>query len=159
MLQAKRQRKKAPADNRRPAEKSAPIKNRPAVDYEVLARFRFQLREFLAFSEAAALEAGLTPQQHQALLAIKGFQRSDAVSVGDLARFLFIKSHTAGELVNRMTRLGLLSRTVDDSDGRRVLLRLTRKGEQHLRQLSEAHLAELQSASVTLSEILKSFRV
>ena len=102
-----------------PARRRAP----PAsVDYQALARFRYQLRLFLAFSETAARKAGLTPQQHQALLAIKGFAGPAPASVGDIARFLLIRHHTAVELVNRMVKLGLLSRLVDSEDGRRVLV-------------------------------------
>jgi DNA-binding MarR family transcriptional regulator len=126
-----------------------------AVDYGALAQFRYQLRKFLAFSEAAAEKAGLTPQQHQALLAIKGFSTSQPVSVGDLAGFLLIRHHTAVELVDRMTKLGLLSRMVDDDDGRRILVKLTRKGEQKLRMLSKSHFEELRSASPALTKIFE----
>jgi DNA-binding MarR family transcriptional regulator len=128
------------------------------VDYGTLAEFRYQLRKFLAFSEAAAQKAGLTPQQHQALLAIKGFSSPEPISVGDLARFLLIRHHTAVELMDRMTKLGLLSRIVDVEDGRRVLLKLTRKGEQKLRTLSKIHFEELGSASPALTRILRSFQ-
>ena len=92
-----------------------------SVDYEALARFRYELRKFQAFSKMAADKTGLTPQQHQALLSIRGFSNRDPVSVGDLAEFLLIRHHTAVELVDRMTKLGLLSRIVDETDGRRVL--------------------------------------
>jgi DNA-binding MarR family transcriptional regulator len=129
-----------------------------SVDYGTLAEFRYQLRKFLAFSEAAAQKAGLTPQQHQALLAIKGFSSPTPISVGDLARFLLIRHHTAVELMDRMTKLGLLSRAVDTDDGRRVLVKLTRKGEQKLRTLSKIHFEELRSASPALTGILKSFQ-
>jgi DNA-binding MarR family transcriptional regulator len=129
-----------------------------AVDYAALAEFRYQLRKFLAFSEAAARKAGLTPQQHQALLAIKGFSSPESISVGDLARFLLIRHHTAVELMDRMTKLGLLSRIVDDDDGRRVLVKLTRQGEQKLRTLSKIHFEELASASPALTRILRSFQ-
>jgi DNA-binding MarR family transcriptional regulator len=128
------------------------------VDYGTLAQFRYQLRKFLAFSERAAQESGLTPQQHQALLAIKGFSNSEPISVGDLARFLLIRHHTAVELMDRMTKLGLLSRIIDADDGRRVLVKLTRKGEQKLRTLSKIHFEELRSASPALTGILKSFQ-
>src|SRR3954466_5624406 len=130
----------------------------PAVDYGTLAEFRFQLRKFLAFSETAAQKAGLTPQQHQALLAIKGFSAPEPTSVGDLARILLIRHHTAVELMDRMTKLGLLSRIVDAEDGRRVLVKLTRKGEQKLRTLSNIHFEELGSASPALTRILKAFQ-
>src|SRR4051812_17609287 len=130
-----------------------------AVDYGALAEFRYQLRKFLAFSEDAAGRAGLTPQQYQALLAIKGFSTPAPVSVGDLARYLLVKHHSAVELVDRMTRLGLLGRTVDDSDARRALVKLTAKGEQKLRTLAKSHFEELRSASPALSGILKAFRL
>ncbi|MGY3405960.1 DNA-binding MarR family transcriptional regulator [Bradyrhizobium sp. GM5.1] len=80
------------------------------ADYGALAQFRYQLRTFLAFSEAAAQSAGLTPQQHQALLAIKGLAAPDGASVGDIARFLLIRHHTAVELVDRMAKLKLIGR-------------------------------------------------
>src|ERR1700754_3337747 len=124
------------------------------VDYEALANFRFELRKFLAFSETAATKAGLTPQQHQALLTIKGFSSQMPISIGELAKLLFIKHHTAVELVDRMTKLGLLSRVVDDSDGRRALVKLTREGEQRLRKLSRIHSEELGAVGPTLTKIL-----
>jgi Transcriptional regulators len=129
-----------------------------AVDYEALAQFRYQLRKFLSFSEAAAHKAGLTPQQHQALLAIKGFSRAEPVSVADLAEFLLVRHHTAVELVDRMAKLGLLGRIVDDDDSRRIFVQLTRKGEQKLQTLSKIHFEELQAASPSLTRILRSFR-
>jgi DNA-binding MarR family transcriptional regulator len=134
--------------------------NQPArnVDYEALARFRHQLRRFLSFSETAANKAGLTPQQHQALLAIKGFSSPDPISVGDLAQYLFIRHHTAVELMDRMTKLGLLKRVVDGDDSRRVLLKLTKKGELRLQTLSKMHFEELRSASPALTRILRTFQ-
>ena len=129
-----------------------------AVDYQALAQFRFQLRRFLSFSETAARDAGLTPQQHQALLAIKGFSSAEPLSVGELAEFLLVRHHTAVELVDRMTRLRLLERIADEDDSRRILVKLTKKGEQKLRMLSKIHLQELQTASVALTKILQSFR-
>jgi DNA-binding MarR family transcriptional regulator len=146
---------------RRPGRASGRATKRDAsrgVDYGTLAEFRYQLRKFLAFSEAAAEKAGLTPQQHQALLAIKGFSSTEPISVGDLARFLLVRHHTAVELMDRMTKLGLLSRVVDADDGRRALVKLTRKGEQKLRTLSKIHFEELGSASPALTRILKSFQ-
>ncbi|MDI3561187.1 MarR family winged helix-turn-helix transcriptional regulator [Bradyrhizobium sp. Arg816] len=128
------------------------------ADYAALAQFRYQLRTFLAFSEAAAQSAGLTPQQHQALLAIKGLAAPDGASVGDIARFLLIRHHTAVELVDRMAKLKLIGREADPKDARRVLVRLTAKGEQKLRSLSRIHLDELSAAAPALAKILRSFR-
>ncbi|MBB2734640.1 DNA-binding MarR family transcriptional regulator [Bradyrhizobium japonicum] len=128
------------------------------ADYAALAQFRYQLRTFLAFSETAAQNAGLTPQQHQALLAIKGLAAPDGASVGDIARFLLIRHHTAVELVDRMAKLKLIGREADPQDARRVLVRLTAKGEQKLRSLSRIHLDELGAGAPALAKILRSFR-
>jgi DNA-binding MarR family transcriptional regulator len=129
-----------------------------AVDYEALAQFRYELRKFQAFSNAAAHKAGLTPQQHQALLIIRGFSSRDPVSVGDLAEFLLIRHHTAVELVDRMSKLDLLSRIVDQADARRALVKLTKEGERRLRKLSRIHLEELRAIGPALTKILKPFR-
>jgi DNA-binding MarR family transcriptional regulator len=129
-----------------------------SVDYEALARLRYELRKFQAFSSAAATRAGLTPQQHQALLIIRGFSDPDPVSIGDLARYLLIRHHTAVELVDRMTKLELISRVVDGTDARRVLIKLTREGEKRLQKLSEIHLKELQAIGPTLAGMLKPFQ-
>lgn len=128
------------------------------ADYAALARFRYQLRTFLAFSEAAAQNAGLTPQQHQALLAIKGFASPGGASIGDIAGFLLIRHHTAVELVDRMAKLKLIGREADPEDTRRVLVKLTAKGEQKLRSLSRIHLDELSAAAPGLAKMLRSFR-
>jgi DNA-binding MarR family transcriptional regulator len=129
-----------------------------SVDYETLARFRYELRRFQAFSEAAAAESGLTAQQHQALLAIRGFSSREPISVGDLARYLLIRHHTAVELVDRMAKLKILSRSVDARDGRRVLVQLTAEGERRLRRLSRIHLEELRAIGPALTKLLKLFR-
>src|SRR5690349_12624821 len=128
------------------------------VDYQALARFRYQLRLFLAFREAGAQKAGLTPQQHQALLGIKGFSGPGPASIGDLARFLLIKHHTAVELVNRMVTLGLVCRAVDAEDARRVLVQLSRKGERKLQAFSRTHIEELQSVNRALGKFLRTMR-
>ena len=102
---------------------------RRAVDYETLARFRYELRRFLAFSEIEANRSGLSAQQYQALMAIRGFSIREPMSIGDLARYMLIRHHTAVELVDRMVKLKMVSRSTDPSDGRRVLLELTGEGE------------------------------
>ena len=131
--------------------------NAAEVDYSALARFRHELRKFQAFSKAAAKTAGLTPQQHQALLAVRGFSNAAPISVGELADFLLIQHHTAVELVDRMTKLELLARVVDDTDGRRVLVKLTREGERRLQKLSQSHLRELRSIGPALARMLETF--
>jgi DNA-binding MarR family transcriptional regulator len=149
----------ASGDKRRPKKvrSAAPAKRGNAVDYQTLAQFRYELRRFQAFSEAAANRSGLTAQQHQALLAIRGFSSREPISIGDLARYLLIRHHTAVELVDRMVKLKILSRSVDPRDARRVLVQLTREGERRLQRLSRIHLEELRAIGPTLTRILKLF--
>ena len=127
-------------------------------DYAALAHFRFQIRSFLAFSEAAAAQQGLTPTQHQALLGIKGFVPTGPATIGDVARFLLIRHHSAVELIDRLAKLGLVSRVADPADARRVHLKLTRTGERKLKSLSQKNLEELRrAASPAFSQLLGSF--
>lgn len=128
-------------------------------DYRHLADFRSELREFLHFSEAAAHEAGIRPQQHQALLIIRGSPLPHAITVGELALRLKIKPHTALELVNRMVNDDLLVRSVDPADGRRVLLRLTPRSATLLRRLSSVHKAELARIGPVLNQILTHLQI
>jgi DNA-binding MarR family transcriptional regulator len=129
--------------------------SRPNVrDYRTLAGFRYLLRHFLGFSETAARSAGLTPQQHQALLAIKGFPGGTEVTIHDLAAQLCIRHHSAVELVDRLVGSGLVVRRVDPADRRRVLLDLTVAAERRLADLSVTHLDELRRLRPALMEIL-----
>ena len=122
------------------------------ADYQRLADFRYYLRKFLTFSEKAAGGSGLTAQQHQALLAIKGAPQPEP-SISDLAERLAIKHHSAVGLIDRLVTNGLVERRSAPADKRQVLLRLTPKAEELLAELSYAHRAELRR----LAPILKSF--
>ena len=127
-------------------------------DYETLAEFRAALREFLAFSETAAKAAGLTPRQHQALLAIKGGREGRAPAIGELARRLRVRHHSAVSLVDRLVALGLVRRRTATSDRRRVELGLTRLGERKLERLSAAHREELRQVAPRLEALLASIK-
>src|SRR5215470_15590504 len=94
-------------------------------EYEALAAFRFALRQFLHFSEEVAHAANLTPQRHQALLAIKGFPGRDTVNVGELAGRLQLRHHSVVELIDRLESEKLVKRQPDRSDRRKVLIGLT----------------------------------
>jgi DNA-binding MarR family transcriptional regulator len=120
-----------------------------------LADFRFELRKFLHFSENAALEAGLQPQQHQLLLQIAGAPAGTSVMISYVAERLGLRHNSAVELVDRSEREGLLTRTVDANDKRRAILRLTRKGNQILRKLSGDHARELNDLAPRLAQALK----
>jgi DNA-binding MarR family transcriptional regulator len=131
------------------------LPKRVTPDYEALADFRFALRKFLAFSEAAAKEAGLAPQQHQALLTIKGAGGAGPVSIQLLSARLLIHHNTAVELVDRLVDGGLVKRSRDLDDRRRTRLDLTARADRLLKSLSEAHLKELQAMRPALLNILK----
>ena len=87
---------------------------RPSIeDYRALALFRYTLRKFLDFSQEAAKGVGLTPQQHQALLSIKGYPDRETITIGELAERMLLKHHSTVELVDRLVELGLVKRTID----------------------------------------------
>jgi DNA-binding MarR family transcriptional regulator len=125
------------------------------MNYRGLAECRYEIRRFLNFSEQAARSAGIAPQQHQALLAIKGLPVGLRATVGVLAERLQIQHHSAVELMNRMETKGLLRRRRSETDRRKVLLSLTVRGERLLRELSLPHQAELRSAGRALLRALK----
>src|SRR5665811_983767 len=95
--------------------------------YELLAAFRYALRQFLHFSEEAARAAGVTPQQHQALLAVKGFPGRDCVTVGELAERLQLRHHSVVGLIDRLVLEKLVARAPSAQDRRQVLIELTRR--------------------------------
>ena len=128
-----------------------------APDYAALAAFRHALRRFTAFSEARAQAAGLTPRQHQALLAIKGAPGPQPLSVGALAAQLLIRPHSAAELTERLVQLALVERREDPEDHRRAQLTLTGQAETILHDLSAAHVQELQAIHPTLVDLLRRF--
>jgi DNA-binding MarR family transcriptional regulator len=122
--------------------------------YELLAAFRYALRRFLHFSETAAHAAGITPQHHQALLAIKGFPGRDWATVGELAERLQIRHHSAVGLVDRLVVDKLVRRESSQGDHRQVFVKLTRRGEIVLERLSELHQTQLQILGPELRRML-----
>jgi DNA-binding MarR family transcriptional regulator len=115
------------------------------IDYEALAAFRYALRRFLRFAEEGARAAGLTPQQHQLLLAIKGRPGRAWTSIGELAEALQIRHHTAVGLVDRCEESRLIRRVPDPSDRRLVRVLLTAAGEKILERLSARNRLELET--------------
>jgi DNA-binding MarR family transcriptional regulator len=127
------------------------------ADYEALSEFRYQIRCFLEFSRDAAKAVGLVPQQHQALLAIRGYPGGAPVAIGDLAERLRVKHHTAVGLIDRLVAAELVKRVVDRADHRRILLKLTRRAEKYLADLSTAHLDELSRIEPLLTRIFSRY--
>lgn len=120
-----------------------------------LADFRYELRRFLQFSEGAALRVGLQPKQHQLLLQIAGAREGTAVTIAYAAERLGLKHNSAVELVDRSEHEGMLTRGADKDDGRRTILRMTRKGHQVLVSLSGDHARELTELAPRLTKALK----
>jgi DNA-binding MarR family transcriptional regulator len=124
-------------------------------EYELLAQFRYDLRRFLHFSEEAAHSLGLSPQQHQAMLAIKGFSHKNPFSVGDLAEKLQIRHHSAVELLNRLLARGFALKKRNAKDRRAVSITLTKRGEKLLLKLTQTHKLELKDMAERMSELAK----
>jgi DNA-binding MarR family transcriptional regulator len=126
---------------------------------QTLAEFRFEMRRFLHFSESAALQAGLQPQQHQLLLQVAGAPEATTVTIAYAAERLGLKHNSTVELVDRSEREGFLTRTPDPGDRRRAILKVTRKGNRILGQLSGDHARELNVLAHRLIQALKSIRI
>jgi DNA-binding MarR family transcriptional regulator len=124
--------------------------------YEALAEFRYQIRRFLHFSETAAREVGLEPQQHQLMLAVKGAPAGKEPRVAYLAERLQLQHHSTVELVDRLEAKGLIHRVRGEQDRREVHVKLTSQGERVLGELTIHMRAELQTAAPRLVVALKS---
>jgi len=122
--------------------------------YETLAAFRYALRRFLRFSEGAAEAAGITAQQHQALLAIKGFPARDKITVGELAERLQLRHHSAVGLIDRLVAEKLVVREPSAGDRRQVLVQLTSRGEAILAKLASVHREQLKRIGPEISQLL-----
>lgn len=127
------------------------------TEYRSLAHFRFALRTFLAFSEAAARDHDLTPAQHQLLLAVRGAEAgAGPPSISVIADQLQVRLHSAGELVSRAVDNGVLERRVDPDDARRTLVATTALGRERLEELSLLHRRELRRFRTEMNRLLES---
>ena len=108
-----------------------------------LAWFRYQLRKFLRFSEKAARQCGITPQQHQLMLGVAGFTGCSSATVSQLAEFLQERHNSVVGLVERAVQNGLVRREHDTADRRLVIVSLTRQGEEILSRLTSLHQEEV----------------
>jgi DNA-binding MarR family transcriptional regulator len=113
------------------------------ADYQTLLQLRTGLRRFLRWSERQAEAAGLTPAQHQLLLAVRGHPDPQGPTIGDVAAYLLLRHHSAVGLVDRAESAGLVVRRQDPTNHSMVRLQLTPKGSRQLEALSELHLEEL----------------
>ena len=125
-----------------------------STGFKQLAEFRYRIRQFLHFSEAAARAHGIEPQQHQLMLAIKGLPEGVRPTVTTLASRLCLRHHSTVELINRLAEHGAVVRQPSEHDRREVLVQLTPYGEEILEKLSMLHWQELQNSGPALSAAL-----
>lgn len=131
------------------------VKKPNQPDFHAMAELRYQIRKFLRFSENAARQAGIEPQQHQLLLAIRGLPEELKPTIGVLAERMQLQHHSTVELIDRLVDRGFVCRLRATDDRRQVLVKLTHDGEEFLKGLSLHHLQELQSAGPKFVKILE----
>ena len=115
-----------------------------------LAEFRFRLRRFLHVSQAAAEQMGLRNQQYQLLQCVGAMPEGVAPTIANVAARMLLKHNSAVELVDRSVEQGLLRRSGDEADHRRILLRVTPQGERILASLAAFHTRELEQSGPEL---------
>ena len=136
-----------------PATSATPVLS--VAQFQRLAEFRFQLRRFLHFSHSAAERTGLRPQQFQLLQCVYGMPDELDPTIANVAARMLLKHNSAVELVDRAIEQGLLRRSSDPTDHRRILLRVTAQGERLLASLAEYHIEELEQAGPELIRALR----
>lgn len=124
-------------------------------DYRSLAALRYEIRKFLAFSEQAARDAGIEPQQHQLLLCVRGLPEGMSPTIGAVAERLCVQHHTTVALVDKLEARGLLRRERGLVDRRQVMLRLTPAGDAVLRRLSALHREQLRTVGPEMASALR----
>jgi DNA-binding MarR family transcriptional regulator len=123
--------------------------------YHQLLEFRTSLRRFVHWSDQQATAAGITSQQHQLLLAIRGHAGPAAPTIGDVAAHLLLRHHSTVELVDRAEQAGLVRRRADDDDRRVVRLHLSAKGRRVLDGLTATHLEELTRLAPVVQRLVR----
>ena len=130
--------------------------NLQAEDYDALGAFRYAMRKFLRFSkEFLAAEAKLTPEQYEALLAVKTRSNSNGITVGELSERLQVKHHTAVSNLDKLVTRKLVVRQRASDDRRHVNIKLTKLGNSVLARLAEIHRREIRHRS---SEMMGALR-
>jgi len=127
-----------------------------AEDYDALGAFRYAMRKFLRFSkEVVADSAKLTPEQYEALLAIKTRSDSTGITVGELSERLQVKHHTAVSLLDKLAARKLIARQRATEDRRQVHTKLTTLGDSVLARLAAIHRRELRHRTSEMIEALR----
>jgi DNA-binding MarR family transcriptional regulator len=120
-----------------------------------LAEFRYQLRRFVSFSEAASEAAGISAQQYQLLQIVATVPPDKESSISYIAERMVVRHNSAVELVDRAEKAGLVQRVADKNDHRRSLVEITARGNELLAELVPIHLAEVRTGD---GELLRSLQ-
>jgi DNA-binding MarR family transcriptional regulator len=123
------------------------------ADYRRLLELRTGIRKYLKWSADRARESGLTPAQHQLLLAVKGHDEANGPTVSDVADYLQLRHHSTVELIDRAVAAVLVERASDPDDARVVRLKLTDDGRMKLDDLASQHLHELERLGAHMSRL------
>jgi DNA-binding MarR family transcriptional regulator len=126
--------------------------------YEPLADFRYGLRKFLRFSKDFLASENLTPEQYEALLALKAFSSKNGLLVGELSERLQVKHHTAVSVTDRLSARNLVTRQRDKIDRRKVYVRLTHSGDDLVARLAAPHHKALRAFRGELIDALHRLR-
>jgi DNA-binding MarR family transcriptional regulator len=130
-----------------------------AKDYAALGAFRYAMRKFLrVIKDVLAARAKLTPEQYEALLAIKSSSGVDGMTVGEISERLQVKHHTAVSLLDRLEARKLATRTRAAADKRNVKVQLTKAGASLLARLAAIHHRELQLRTPEIINALRRIR-
>ncbi|HEY8283536.1 MAG TPA: MarR family transcriptional regulator [Chloroflexota bacterium] len=135
---------------------SAPLEVLDDEAFQVHAGFRYVIRRFLRYSEDQARLAGITPQQHLLLLAVRGHPAFPAVTIKDVAHRLQLRHHSTSLLVDRAVKRGLVARGGDPTDRRRVIVGLTDEGRRILELVTRANRAELRALDTEFLDVHRS---
>ena len=108
------------------------------------------MRKFLRFSRLTLAEAELTPEQYEALLALKAFRKPAGLNIRELSEYLQVEHHTAVSLAGKLVARGLIARKPGDADRRQVYLRLTAAGDSLLLLMATLHRREMRTRSVEM---------
>lgn len=122
-------------------------------DYKALASVRAELRSFAHFTEEVVSSAGLTPQQHQILLAVRAADDQE-LTIGQIAETMFLKPHSVSGMADRLVAAGLAERVRSSADRRSIRLKLTEKARKLLDSLGKTHADELRRIRPLLISLL-----
>ena len=122
--------------------------------YQELAEFRYQILSYLKRADECARSAGLEPHQYLLLLALRGLPTGREPSIQVLAERMQVRHHSAVGMIDRMERRGFVRRERAKDDRRRVLVRLTARGNGVLAKVAKERLSDLRTMAPALVRAL-----